>query len=851
MLDPGAFLERVSGWRKGNPADLLLALHRCHQEQAGPSAQPLSEFLEWAPTTLRDFSEIDNHLLELGDFYRDLRNYHEIEEWSLRTTEPLSKSQQQAVQRWAETGELHLRFAKAMAERGLGTAGTIGREALRKANTPGWESPWDMVWAAGLNALEPSLKSVLRSLRERGILRVCWDADTFYLNNSDHEAGRFLRESITSLGQGEISVSDTILSGARNVQLVTLPDRMAMCRFAAHWAAKVPTHERDQAAVVLADEQLLLPLLQAMPSDIGPMNVSMGVPVQELPLHGLADRFLRYHAQADGRVRTAELIALLNHPLLHQGESTSQLVTSLTEVGWPSQEVTQVYATLQGAGLPEEALAALSPTSEDPDALLQALFRWVVAVRPDDALAREQAYHMAVLQRELRLAMQRNQAVLTSLRDTVATRERLIGQARISFFGEPLRGLQVLGVLETRALSFKHVLLVGASEGILIGQDDAQSWIPFDLRRHFKLPLRADSEAVSSYHVHRLLQGSEHFIMAHAPAPDGSGSPARFMEQWEHEFGVASRSSLSRQVTAAGTRSHARPELVIRKDANVIERIQALISRGISPTAMATWLRCPMDFHAKYILGINEQKEVASGFGDDALGIAVHRAAERIYSAWLGAPLSRERLLEAAQDADAHVRTALAQDFPMDMLESGSSMLRGSMAAAALRRVLGAEADREALGRTIPVAVEHEMSAELLPGIRIRGKADRLEQRDGVLCVLDIKTGSFQNSNIQMKELIRGQLSSAKQQALQLMIYASLALHGDESIDSVQAGIIPLRHSSLPDAAWLNLEGSTLISRAQLRRIDDLLLELINEMLDPEKPIMHDPSSSYCQCCIA
>lgn len=850
MLDPGAFLERVSGWRKGKPADLLLALHRCHQELAGPSAQSLVEFLEWAPTTLRDFSEIDNHLLDLGDFYRDLRNYHEIEEWSLRTTEPLSESQQQAVQRWAETRELHLRFAEAMAERGLGTAGTIGREAERKANMPDWQSPWDMVWAAGLNALEPSLKSVLRSLRERSKLRVCWDADTFYLDNSDHEAGRFLRESIKALGQGEISVSETITGGNRNVQLVSLPDRMAMCRYAAHWAAQLPPHERDQAAVVLADEQLLLPLLQAMPSDIGPMNVSMGVPVQALPLHGLADRFLRYHLQAGGRVRTDELTALLNHPLLHQGEATSRLAAALTKDGWPSLDASQAHATLQESRLPEAALAALSPTSKDPDALLQALFRWVAAVRPDDALAREQAYHMAVLQRELRLAMQRNEANTATPRDIITARERLIGQARISFFGEPLRGLQVLGVLETRALSFKHVLLVGASEGILIGQDGTQSWIPFDLRRHFKLPLRADSEAVSSYHVHRLLQGSEHFIMAHAPAPDGSGSPARFMEQWEHEFGASSRISLSRRVAAAGTRSHARPEPIIRKDARVIERIQALIARGISPTAMATWLRCPMDFHAKYILGINEQKEVDIGFGDDVLGTAVHHAAERIYSGWLGIPLSRERLLEAAQGADEHVRTALARYYPLEMIESGSSMLRSSMAAAALRRVLRAEADRAALERTIPVAVEHEMSAELRPGTRIRGMADRLERRDGVLCVLDIKTGSFHHSKIQMKELSRGQLSAGKQQALQLMIYASLALHGDESIDSVQAGIIPLRHSSLTDAAWLDLEGSTLINRAQLTRIDDLLLELIKEMLDPDIPISHDPSSSYCHCCI-
>lgn len=851
MLDPGAFLQRIAGWRKGTTADLLLLLYQCHREQTGPAAQSLAEFLEWAPTTLRDFSEADNHLIDLDDLYRDLRAYHEIEEWSLRSTEPLSTSQQLAVRRWTETGDLHRRFAAAMAERGFGTTGAIGREAVRRASQIDWQAPWSAVWAVGLNALEPSLKAALHQLRVRGLLSTCWDADQFYLNAPDHEAGRFLRESIKALGPGAIPATDAITREPRAVKLVTLPERMAMCRYAAQWAAELPPEERRQAAIVLADEQLLLPLLHALPADIAPLNVSLGVPVQVLPLWGLAKRFLLFHAQTGNRIRIVDLCALLNHPLLHQGDSTTRLVEALHAPNLPHWERLRIADTLREAGLVEQSLAALEPQEAPPDELLQALFRWVLAVRPNDVLAREQIYHLTLLQRELSLAMKRIEAGPANLHEYIAIRERLIGQARISFFGEPLEGLQVLGVLETRALSFKHVLVVGATEGILIGQDEPSSWIPFDLRRHFRLPLRSESEAVASYHVHRLMQGAGHFVMAHAPAADGSGSPARFIEQWDHELAAVSATKILRLAIAVQRRVPAAPALAVAKDLQVVEQMQALLARGLSPTAMAAWLRCPMDFHAKYILGIEEQGEASDGMGDDVLGNAVHTAIERIYEAWLHSPLSAERLRQAAQTVESQIQQALAAAYPKEMLAAGDFLLRSSMASEALRRALLSEADRPALHATTPIAVEHMMKAELRPGLWIKGKADRIERRDGVLCVLDIKTGAFQSNEIVVKVLGREQFTTDKQKALQLMIYAALAFHEDPTLQAVQAGIIPLRYSSKPDAAWLTIEGESLIRRERLADIQGVLLQIIDEMLDPDAPIAHDPSSTYCRCCVA
>jgi len=289
----------------------------------------------------------------------------------------------------------------------------------------------------------------------------------------------------------------------------------------------------------------------------------------------------------------------------------------------------------------------------------------------------------------------------------------------------------------------------------------------------------------------------------------------------------------------------------VAKDPQVIEQLQALLSRGLSPTAMATWLRCPMDFHAEYILGIKEQGEASDGMGDDVLGNAVHKAIERIYEKWLRSPLSEERLTQAARTAESHIQHALTADYPKELLESGDFLLRSSMAAEALRRALHSEARRPALHATVPIAVEHMMKAELRPGLWIKGKADRIERRDGVLCIIDIKTGAFQSNEIQLKVLDREHLTAEKQKALQLMMYAALALLEDPTLQAVQAGIIPLRYSSQPDAAWLTIEGESLIRRERLAEIQGLLLHIIDEMLDPDAPIAHDPSSTYCRCCVA
>lgn len=849
LVDPAVFMEIVSGWKQAPAAESMLTLHHCHRELAREQAEPLAAFLQWAPTTLRDFSAADAHLLDLDKLYRDLREYHEIEEWSLRDLGTPSASQQRILHHWQSTGQLHRLFSERVAANRVGPYGAIARAAAGIAKDPAWQPPWDMVWAAGLNAIDPASLEVLQALNRRGLLRTAWDADRFYLDNHDHEAGVFLRRGMASLGPGEITAGNAIREKEREIESIELTDSAAMVRYAAQWAAALPSEQRDQSAIILADEQLLLPLLEVLPSDLGPLNVSLGIAVNELPVHSLVRRYLRL--DSSGPLRTSDLVSLITHPMLHQGPVTEALVRALQEKGWPSWEREAAQRILRESALPPSALLAILSSHTEPHARIQALLAWAGEASRSDALSREQLFLVAEQERALHSALLRHGVAAATLREHHELRDRLLAEARLTLFGEPLRGLQVLGVLEARAIDFEQVLVLGASEGVLAGREEPPSWIPFELRRFLGLPLAGESEAIASYHVHRLLHGARRILLAHAPSADGSGAPARYVEQWRHELAHGSRTRVHHRSILARIRPFAPAGIAIQKDEATLLSLRAMLDRGISPSALSTWMRCPQDFHARYILGIRDEAAARDELGDDALGRAVHAAAEALYRPWLGRALTPAELRTAASAAEASVARALASEFPAHLLNSGSHLVRSSMAAQALRQSLLTEAEACETSVIVPISVEAELRAELRPGVNILGKADRIQRCDGVIRIIDMKTGGVNPRHLDLDGLERDAIDADSAQALQLLMYAAMALHMDKDLRDVQAGIVPLRKPSVAEEAWLSIQGDRTIKREQLPAIDALLLSLIDELIDPAIPFAHNAESEWCTCCVA
>ncbi|MBK8499103.1 MAG: PD-(D/E)XK nuclease family protein [Flavobacteriales bacterium] len=854
LFDPASFAARLSGMRQCSTLELLFMLHAANKEVAGEHADSFSELLLWAPVTLRDMAEVDAHLLDHDSFYRDLRAYQDIEEWSMGGSNKLSPSQLRAVHQWDRTRALHARFNELSLAQGKGSSGLLARVALNKVSEPGWSSPWTSVWFAGLNALEPAISKIVRRFTDLSIGQLAWDADRYYFDDGDNEAGRFLRASMVDLGKGTVPVIEAVLSEERTIEQITVPNRIAQAHFAAERLRDLSLEERAQTAVVLADENLLLPLLAALAGDIGPLNVTMGVPLTALPVHGLVEALLGLHAGMVGDAMALDdLERLLLHPLLHHSVEVNSTIDLWRKQGRHRARHPDACEALRGtlgnsASAAERALQPLNSSPALGDRIQQ-LIAWAVARCGNDRLALEQLYQLAKLERALQRAIASASSDALDPRSYRMIRERALRNERLPLFGEPLAGLQIMGLLETRAIDHERVILLGADEETLASRSQ-QSWIPFDIRRYNRLPLRADGEAIASYHVHRLLHGAKEICFVHHANDDGKSEPARFLEQWRQELVPRSATRLVQRSLQAPVAFRSSAAIVVEKGPAIMERLAEMASKGFTPSQLGTWLRCPLDFCFKHLMGLQEAAEDEGKLASNVLGTAVHAVLEEVYAAQVGMRVEPRDLLERIPAIPTMLRSQLRKAVDDDALDQGHFKLSMEMAAQAIVAYVEREAERCAVQASVPLALEARLTGILPNRSRLRGSCDRLEDRDGIIHVLDLKTGTATTDKLKLKGLGREQLTREHGHALQLLIYACMVFQNNPALEVLRAGLIPLRKPSLSDGAWLFIDGSPSIERDHLRSIESLLQQLVQDLIDPSIPFRHDPRSEWCSCCI-
>jgi len=842
--------------RQGGTLEMLFILFEAHTRLMGSKAGSLDEFMQWAPTTLRDMSEVDAHLLDLGAVYRDLRSYHEIEEWSFNM-ERTSEGQERVLQHWRYTGALHRALDELMQERRIGTSGAVARSAVGRLRAGTWRPIWDSIWFVGLNALEPATTAVVKGLQDKGMATVAWDADAYFLNDPIQEAGLYLRRSIQDLGPGAIPPVDRIRTIQREFIHVTVPNGIAQVTYAGNYLAALSMEERKRTAVVLADEGLLMPLLTALPSDIGPLNVTMGMPLSALPIHGCTEAFIALHTHflKNGGFPLADVERLLSHPFLHQGGATVRTIRLLRESGQARLQTSDILPAAEKGGMHVhssmgQCLAPLDRVLEQMPDRMAMLLNWAKQGCGNDRYRMEQVFQMAGLQRRLDQGLKRSGLASIDLHTYTMLRERLLRDERIGLFGEPLQGLQIMGFLETRAIDHEHVLVLGATEGILPRSSGQQSWIPFDIRRTYGLPLRADTDAISAYHFARMASSTSRLVLAHgAGGGQDPGEPSRFIMQWQHELAEGSATRFQSIAYSSPFMARASPAIKVAKSPAVLERLAHICAKGLSPSALGAWSRCPLDFYYSRVLGIREANEVDGRLGSDVLGEAVHGVLEDIVHPTLGRPYEAAYLRGEATSVKDRLIEHLRSSFGPATLSQGHFRLRIEMASKAIEAYLAKEAERSTHEPSIPLELELELDVELMSGVRIIGRCDKIESRGGIPHILDLKTGSVTADDLKIPGLERAFFGPKKGYALQLLVYAWAYLMQNPTVELVRAGIVPIQKASESEGVMLMIGKDADISRAMLPELSDLLRSFIAEVLDPDMTLTHQPESEYCPIC--
>ena len=810
-------------------------------------------FSSWAQTLLYDFNEIDRYLIDYKPFFDYLSNIQEINHWYLQ--EEKTPLMENYLSFWRKLPEYYEQLKRELEHKNMAYQGMVYRVASEKVEEYMRQHRNPHVFI-GFNALNEAEQRILQKMLERANTEVFWDIDEVFFKDTQHDASLFLREYARTwpyYRENAFPV-ENVFGGEKKIEMVGVPKNIGQAKYVGEILAGMEPEEIRQTAVVLGDEGMLLPILNSLPPNVQEVNVTMGFPLKNAPVSFLFDQLFKMQSQNRQDLYYKDLFEITNHPLI--------------------QKLTKGYSLIISERIQEENLVYLSvpdflktlPEHHRPlfETLLQGwegkpltglkslqkllfLFREKLD-RDKDKLTLEFLYQYHLLFNKLSDLLQ-EYTHITSVKSLYSIFKELVSTQSVDFRGKPFSGLQIMGMLESRVLDFKNVILTSVNEGVLPAGKSSNSFIPYDLKCSYKLPTYKEKDAVYTYHFYHLMQRAENLFLLYNTESDGlnAGEKSRFLLQLEME--KLPNHHIRKYTVAPKVPSIEKTLQCIPKSEEILQRIRARAEKGFSPSALTTYIRNPLDFYHQYVLGIREAEEVEETIAYNTLGTVVHQALETFYKQWLGKEISIEDLQAAIKKAPEEVALQFEKEYSKEPLTRGKNLLIFEVAKRYVLNFLKMEIKELKEGNVIKVVqVESNLRSrvsipELNFPVYIHGNVDRVDTYNGGLRIIDYKTGKVQQAQVEIADWDR--LSSDYDKygkTFQILTYASM-LNDQSPFENAEAGIISFKNlqSGFLKFSQKNKEGrgavkNSRIDQEVLNAFQEQLKELIIEICNPEIP---------------
>jgi ATP-dependent helicase/nuclease subunit B len=843
--------------RKAEQSELVFKAYRAYLDVGG--TESFEEALRWIHSAVADFAAVDHALADATQLFSNLRNIREIEHWSLRD-EPLTKDQQSLVVFWEQLGKVYHAFRALLSEEGVAYPAMMMRMAAEQPEALRAEECRGRIWMVGFNVLSRAEQRVCQQLVREAGLRCMWDADAYYIKDDMQEAGLHLRDELKQF-PSEVPPTEGLLAGKKHIRLRPMSGEVAQAKEAALILEQIPA---EGAALVMCNESALPAVLNSIPPNVETFNVSAGMRMSNTPLNDLVGAFF---ALCPKKIPTGDeapdiyhrhVMRFLESPLIGKlcdpdntgliGRFRSYLIRNYRiMVNWADDTANPEFSGLRA--LDEIMAAALSGQSDGALRGLAHLAETLTESRGLSDVEEEYAFRLGQMARQV-LALVEKYPFADSPGVLKTLMMSLLRSETMTFYGEPLTGLQILGLLETRGLDFRHVILTGVNEGTLPGSKMDNSLIPPDLKKAFGLPDYKHREALFAYYFYRLIQRAEIVDILYTDAGGEIGEMSRFVRQITLE---ATRKNPNITIETLRPRLHVSPsprEVEIPMSDSIRERIVRLLEGGLSPTALAKFINCPLDFYYRYILGMGEPEDMEESPEAATFGTIVHNALEELYTPFVGGkPITREDLDGLLEKAEQAVHAHFVKIFPEKHIRKGQNFLIYRASGLYVKNLIRADIKRISEGETIQIeSLEKDLRADFkaVPGlsVRFRGKADRIECGGAVPMIIDYKTGRGSVKDLTVAETEK---LTTLTKALQLLIYAWL-WQQEPHHGPVKAGIIFLRNHSA-GVMPLNFLKSDIIGPEHLDAFEAFMKDQIEQLLDPKLVFAHNKKARNCVYC--
>jgi CRISPR/Cas system-associated exonuclease Cas4 (RecB family) len=682
--------------------------------------------------------------------------------------------------------------------------------------------------------------------------------DAYYANDELHEAGHYWRRfqsgnSELKLDPQAVELGAHLISDEKSVSVIGAQRSVSQVKVAGKLLREKLQHQETEltnVAVVLNDEQLLLPLLSSLPAEIDGVNITMGYGLKYAQCVVFVETIFQLYSrmsESGNRFYHEDVAELENDPFF-----------KLVQRAETSEKPKRVYFSfdeLQLSSLHEKIFHTGWRTVNGFLEELHALVSMLGERLPETSIEREFLVLIDKLVQRLADLTSKFGSV-DSIKTLHTFWRQLIRTQQLDFVGEPLSGLQVMGMLETRNLDFEEVIMLGVNEGKLPSTAHNPSYFTFDIRRAYGLPCQNERDAVTAYHFYRLLQRAKKVTLVYDEDTDafGGGEVSRYVKQLLLESGdniKLKQLSVHQDIP----NSVLPPAISFDKSADIIQKLKERAASGISPSALNTFRSCSLKYYFRYVARVKEPDLFQENIDAAKLGTAIHDTLEELYTPFVGRTLTESELKEQKKFVSEKLVAKFKEQLKTTEDLSGEDLLAFEVAKVYIERVIQYDLERIKAGEVITIlGLEKKLSREVpvqINGgeisVNLKGDADRIDRlTDGTVRVIDYKTGSFRKKlNIQAKEDFE---RSDADNAFQMLTYL-FAAAPDLPNDKIKAAGFYLRAKQIEKPVSVSIDKQPLVENELLDFYEDSLAELIQELFDDTVPFYQTDDVKRCEYC--
>ena len=883
-----ALFKKLSSLREADEITLITELYSIYEKKRS-KPETFDDFYDWGQVIVNDFDDIDKYYANAKDIFANVKSLKDIDQkfnyltkeqaeviakfWKNIKPENLSKQKDYFIQLWEILHPLYQDFSKTLREKNIAYEGMIFKDVIDKISNNQLNTEHKTYIFIGFNALNECEKRLMHFFKKKNQAEFYWDYDNFFLNSEINEASFFIKEnmrifpSLLKLDDEEVFNHDE-----KKIKIINISSDIGQTKLLRHELENIRSEDLnlpDKTAIVLADETLLLPCLNALPEYLSELNITMGFPLAESPVYSLMELLLNAQENAkktkEGRVYFfyKDVFGLLEHQYLNDFADVQ-----LQKLKKEFIEKNKTYISTEQFN-PFEFWKLVFTIPENSNELMrkvQKIFEWIIKSKKNQDekdLKEEFIYHLYLKINTLASQIKENKLVLSD-RIFIKLVKKICKKITIPFEGHPLKGLQIMGLMESRSLDFDHLIFLSMNEGKLPKTESTFSFIPPNLRYGFGLPTLNHQDSIFAYYFYRLIKRAKTISFIYNSNQEGmnTGERSRFLSQLKFETSY----HMDDLAIAYNIQSNEAVKISIEKDKAVQEKLNEYFNgdKNLSPSALTTYISCPLKFYFNYIAKIKENKEITEEIEANTFGSIFHDAMKELYAPYLGKEITKTILTELLADKE---KISMCIDRAIDHSEfNDSKSSRFNSRIEIIREVL-----KKYILRTIQIdlkyapfeliSLEEKYSAklsfelkELRKTVSLGGIIDRIDRKNKSIRIIDYKTGSIKTNAFSfndINELFDPKPEILRKEIFQTMLYAFVYDQNTSHTETIVPKIYPIRKLFNNEPVG-NIKYKKVMLDDYKQCSDDYLDKLksvLRELFHPEMPFTRTENLSLCAYC--